>query len=69
MSAISKSMLRQTSLFYRVYHLNITRQTLLPFSTSIRYLAESTNTGTTTNEDSKENSTERRSYDSVRKYK
>jgi hypothetical protein len=67
MSAISKSMLRQTSLLYRVYHLNLTRQTFLPFSTSVRYLAEPTNTGTTTaSEDSKDKSTEYKSFDTVR---
>jgi len=56
-------MLRQTSLLYRVYYLNITRQTLIPFSTSVRYLAESTDKETTTNKDS----TEYKSFDSVRK--
>lgn len=61
MSGISKTILRQTSLLYRVNHLNITRQTCLPFTTSIRYSAESTS-----NEEIK---TERQSYDSVRKLK
>ncbi len=70
MSAISKSILRQTSLLSRVYHLNIIRPICLPFSTSIRCLAEPTNTGSTTNEDSKDTSTEGGgSYDSVRTYK
>jgi len=69
MSTISKSMLRQTSLLYRIYHLNVNRQTLLPFSTSIRYLAESTNAGTPTDEPPKEYTTNSQSFDSVRTYK
>jgi hypothetical protein len=67
MSVITKSMLRQTSLIYRVSHLNIIRQTLLPFSTSVRYLAESTNKGSTTIDDSKSDSPEHKSFDSIRK--
>jgi hypothetical protein len=59
-------MLRQTSLLYRIYHLNVNRQTLLPFSTSIRYLAESTNA---TGEPPKEYTTNTQSFDSVRTYK
>ncbi|CAF2385975.1 unnamed protein product [Rotaria sp. Silwood2] len=58
-------MLRQASLLYRVYHPNVIRQTLVPLSTSTRYLAESTSTGASINEPSKENATERKSYDSV----
>jgi hypothetical protein len=60
MSAISKSVLRQTS---RLYYLNLTRQTFLPFSTSVRSLAEQT----TINEPEKDNSTGSGSFDSVRK--
>lgn len=65
MSAITKSILKQTSLLYRVNHLNIARRALPTFSTSVRYSAEST----TTNEDVKPSSNERKSYDSVRKYR
>ena len=53
MSAISKSVLRQTS---RLYYLNLTRPAILPFSTSSRSLAEP-----------EDNSTSGRSFDSVRK--
>jgi hypothetical protein len=60
MSAISKSVLRQTS---RLYYLNLTRQTYLPFSTSIRSLAESTKT----NEDLRDTSIDGKSFESVRK--
>ncbi|CAF0904227.1 unnamed protein product [Rotaria sordida] len=65
MSIINKSILRQVSLLYRVYHANVIRQTLLPFSISTHYLAESTSTETSTNESSKENTTSRTSFDSV----
>jgi hypothetical protein len=68
MSAISKSMLRQTSLLYRIFHLNTTRHTLLSFSTSVRYLAEPTGTGTSTSDPIGENTIGNRSFDSVRKY-
>jgi hypothetical protein len=66
MSVVSKSMLRQTSLLHRVYHLNVARQALLPFSTSVRYLAEPTSTGTSTNDPPKINLNEGQSFDSVR---
>ncbi len=54
---MNKSILHQTSLLYRVIHLNTTRQALLPFSTSVRYLAEST-----------DDPSGGKSFDSVRKY-
>ncbi len=60
MSAISKSVLHQTS---RLYYLNFTRQTFLPFSTSIRSLAEPTKT----NEDLRDTSIDSKSFESVRK--
>lgn len=60
MSVASKSMLRQASLFYRVCQSSITRQTLLPLSTSGRYHAESSSTNTATEEG--------KSFDSVRKF-
>ncbi|CAF0814892.1 unnamed protein product [Rotaria sp. Silwood1] len=58
-------MLRQACLLYRVYHPNFIRQTLVPLSTSTRYFAESTSTGKSINEPSKENITGKKSFDSV----
>lgn len=61
MSMISKSVLRQIAL---LHHHPISRQAILPFSTGVRRLAESTSN----NETSKKTSTEGQSYDSVRTY-
>ena len=61
MSIISKSVLRQ---ILPLYHLPVSRQAILSFSTGVRRLAEPTSN----NEDSKNTSTASQSYDSVRTY-
>ena len=61
MSIVSKSILRQIS---RLNHLPVHQQAILPFSTGVRRLADSTSS----NENVKDTSTANQSYDSVRTY-
>ena len=65
MSTISKPMLRQASLLCRVYQTNVTRQLLLPFSTSVQHFAEPTVVKTSTDEPPAEDANQSKSFDSV----
>ena len=67
MSSISKSMLNQIFRFYHVCHPKVIQQTL-SVSTSVRFLAESTDTGMSTDTPLQKNKAEYTSFDSVRKY-
>ena len=62
MSAISRSVLCQTS---RLHYLNLNRRAFLPFSTSVKSLAEAEQTSA--KQEAKQTTTSNQSFDSVRK--